>query len=396
LPAHSNLLQWLPAVSQAERTTNATGVRIRLGDQPAVAWSDTKILLQYRRGDFADPLRERFLPDNSPRLASFSLIQAMAFWQLKDYWGAMMIATKGYALVQSGARHGLVAISVQPDIFPGMSEPEYLQAPWYDWAVADLLTREWSQMVFEAEQSVGRAPASGTELEQVALLRAAGEWHALRGEWADALRCFQYCLQHNQKDSLDHTTMDYQNAAVACLKLRDEPGYLRVREEMATRFRDLDQKKVAARTLNVSIMRSLDDQTTARLQPFADRLRDTLQKQTGGYDAESALRLALFEFRRGNFTNAIDSARRSAASVSGVALPNAMIHVISAMSLHHLGNHSAVPLELAQAKNLTETGFDLEFDMWHWRDWILLRFLLQEADSLTTQPPPGERGSAPR
>jgi hypothetical protein len=79
-----------------------------------------------------------------------------------------------------------------------------------------------------------------------------------------------------------------------------------------------------------------------------------------------------------------------------MALPNAMIHVISAMSLHHLGNHSAVPLELAQAKNLTETGFDLEFDMWHWRDWILLHFLLQEADSLTTQPPLGERSSAPR
>ena len=275
-----------------------------------------------------------------------------------------------------------------------MSEPEYLQAPWYDWAVADLLTREWTQMVFEAEQSVGRAPASGAELEQVALLRAAGEWHALRGEWADALRCFQYCLQHNQKDSLDHTTMDYQNAAIACLKLGDETGYLRVREEMATRFKDLDQK-VAARTLNVGIMRSLDDQTAARLQPFAALLRDSLQKRTSGY-AENALRLALFEFRRGNFTNALDSARRSADSASRLALPNAMIHVISAMSLHHLGNHAAVPLELAQAKNLTETGFDLEYDMWHWRDWILLRFLLQEADSLTTQPPPGERSSAPR
>jgi tetratricopeptide (TPR) repeat protein len=395
LPAESTLLQWLPAASEAERKSNAKGLRIGPGDQPAVAWSDTKVLLQYRRGDFSNPSRERFLADNAPRLATFSLIQAMAFWQLKDYWGAMMIATKGYALVQSGARQGLVAISVQPDIFPGMSEPEYLQAPWYDWAGADLLTREWSQMVFEAEQAAGRTPGSGAKLEQVALLRAAGEWHALRGEWADALRCFRYCLQHNQQDSLDHSTMDYQNAAVACLKLGDEPGYLGVREEMTTRFKDPDQK-VAARTLNVGIMRSFDNQSAARLQPFADLLRDALPKQTGGYDAESVLRLALFEFRRGNFTNAIDIARRSAASVSGMALPNAMTHVISAMSLHHLGNHSEVPLELAQAKNLTETGFDLEFDMWHWRDWILLHFLLQEADSLMTQAPLSEPSAAPR
>src|SRR6185436_8772205 len=109
-----------------------------------------------------------------------------------------------------------------------------------------------------------------------------------------------------------------------------------------------------------------------------------------------ALRLALFELRRGNYTNAIDSARRTAPSVSGAALPSAMIHVISAMSLHHLGNHSAVPFELAQVKNLTETGFDLEFDMWHWRDWILLHFLHQEADSLTTQPPLPTSGVAPQ
>jgi len=114
--------------------------------------------------------------------------------------GAMMIATKSYALVQSGAHRGLVAVSLQPDIFPGMSEPDYLEAPWYDWAVAGLLTSEWSQMVFEAEQFAGRIPGSGPNLEQVALLRAAGEWHALCGEWVDALRCFQYCLQHNQQD----------------------------------------------------------------------------------------------------------------------------------------------------------------------------------------------------
>src|SRR6185369_16516357 len=127
LPAPSPILQWLAAASEMERASNATGVRIHPGDQLAVACSDTKLLLQYRRGNFSDPLRERFLPDNGPRLATFSLIQAMAFWQMKDYWGAMMIATKSYALVQSGAHRGLVAVSLQPDIFPGMSEPDYLE-----------------------------------------------------------------------------------------------------------------------------------------------------------------------------------------------------------------------------------------------------------------------------
>ena len=160
----------------------------------------------------------------------------MAAWQLKDYWGAMITWTKGYALVQAGARQGLVTLTVATEIFPGISEPDYLQAPWYDWAVADLLLREWDEMIGEAEQSVYRIPARTPSLEQVAILRAAGERHALRGEWSDALRCSQFCLESNQGDSLDHATMDYVNAAIACLELGDQNGYLRLREEMTSQL----------------------------------------------------------------------------------------------------------------------------------------------------------------
>ena len=109
------------------------------------------------------------------------------------------------------------------------------------------------------------------------------------------------------------------------------------------------------------------------------------------------IRLALFEFRRGNYTNAIEQRsphRRQRLRAWHCPMRNDSRN-LGAMSLHHLGNHSAVPLGVGlQAKNLTETGFDLEFDMWHWRDWILLHFLLQEADSLThANPPLGERSS---
>jgi hypothetical protein len=96
--------------------------------------------------------------------------------------------------------------------------------------------------------------------------------------------------------------------------------------------------------------------------------------------------LAVYEYRRGNYRNAMDAARRSVANVPGVALPNAMERVISAMALQHLGDRSAARLELEHAKNLIETGFDLEFDMWHWRDWVLVRLLLREADGLISQP----------
>lgn len=92
-------------------------------------------------------------------------------------------------------------------------------------------------------------------------------------------------------------------------------------------------------------------------------------------------------------------AHRSLPHFANIAMPNALLRVILAMSLHQLGDDSAARLELEHAKNLIETGFDLEFDMWHWRDWVLLRLLLREADGLIQQAPvtePRAPGGAPR
>ena len=174
-PAESSVLQWLAAASEVSANRSWR----RSGNAPpppqAVAWSDAKVLLGYRRGDFPDKtIRQKFLADSAPRLASFSLIQTMAAWQLKDYWGAMITWTKGYALIEAGARQGQVTFKVATQIFPGISEPDYLQAPWYDWAVADLLLRECGEMIGQAEQSVGTRHGQAPRLEDLAIMRAAG------------------------------------------------------------------------------------------------------------------------------------------------------------------------------------------------------------------------------
>jgi hypothetical protein len=380
LPADSSLLQSLTAATERDKTS---------AGHHGVAWSDAKLLFEYRRGNFADAAHERFLAESPPRLVTFSLVQAMAAWRFKDYWGAMIVATKGYAFHQAAAKQGLVTITAQPDIFPGMNEPDYLQAPWYDWAVADLLLREWEDMIAKSDQSVSREPGSVATLEQVAIVRAAGEWHALRGDWSNALQCSQYCLRSNQADSPDHASMDYVNAAIACLQLGDENGYLRVRDEMTLRFKAPDER-TADRVLSVHLMRPLDNQTAARLEPFAELLRRAVQKQSTQNDTEYSIKLAMFDYRRGNYVNAMESARRAVASIPGVAQPNAFNCIIQAMSLHQIGNRSAPELEFEHTRKLIETGFDLEFDMWHWRDWIFVRFLLHEAEALIPQAPLSE------
>ncbi len=388
LPADSNLLQWLAAAPEID----ATAIRPPGGHR--VVWSDAKMLFAYRRNDFEDAKSDRFRAETPARLTTVTLIRAMAGWQSKDYWGAMVMWARFDALAQVGARQGLVMLPVKSGIFPGLSEPDYFEGAWYDWAVADLLLREWDDMVDQAEQSVNRAPGRTPGLEELAIVRAAGEFHALRGEWAQALTCAQYCRRSSQQDSLDHATMDYLNAAIACLELGDEKTYLQLREEMAARFKDADEV-APGRCLEVGLLRPLDDRVAPTFNHFAAGLAGWSRNETNDYWA--LMLLSLHSYRQGDYARAMDLVRESLARLrDGTPLPTAELGIVSALALNQMGNHSAALSELERAEGLVRTGFDPDYDMWHWRHWVLVRLLLQEARGLMPQAPPPQAGAPPR
>ena len=387
LPASPDLLERIVAVSELDATKSgdARGVRLTASQGVTWSWSDAKALLNYRRGNFAATRHERFLADNSPGLATCWLIEAMGTWQRKDYWGAMVTWTKGYALIQAGARRGLAPLTVRAEIFPGVSDPDYLHAPWYDWAVAELLLREWNEMIREAEQSVSRRQSRAPTLPELAVARAAGEWHALRGEWSEALRCAQYCVQTNQQDTVDHATTDYVNAAIASLELGDEKTYLRLREEMATRFKNT-YEMAPWRTLEVGLVRPIDTQVSGIFENLAAGLARWSRKETN--DDRGLMLVSLHSYRKGDYTNAVALARQSLARVpDGARLPRAELSSILALSLNQQGDRSAALAELDRADSVMQTGFNLDYDVWHWRHWILVRHLLKEARGSIPQSP---------
>jgi hypothetical protein len=99
--------------------------------------------------------------------------------------------------------------------------------------------------------------------------------------------------------------------------------------------------------------------------------------------------LSLHSCRKGNHANALDLAHQSLARIpDGVQLPHAELGIISALALNQLGNPSAALSELNRAERVIQTGSNLDFDVWHWRRWVLVRLLLQEAQSLIRQMPP--------
>jgi tetratricopeptide (TPR) repeat protein len=365
----SRIRKWSEAARTRSPPDTSEGV--------AWSWSDAKALFNYRGGNNAGTQQERFFAGSTPRLATGLIIRTMGTWRLKDYWGAMVTWTKGYALVQAGARQGLVTLTVGPEIFPGVRESDFLQAPWYDWAVAELLVREWDEMIRDAEQTVSRTQSNARDLDGLAIVRAASEWHALRGEWSEALRCAEYCLRSNHQDTIDHATVDYVNAAIASLESGDEKNYLRIREEMGRRF--IDTGEVAPwRALEIGLLRPVDDSVSASFEKFATGLARWSQNQTSDY--WGFMLVSLHCYRKGDYAGAMDMTRQSLARLrDGTQLPAAELSIIRALCLNQQGNQSAALSELVRAESAIQTGFRSRLRMWHWRRWIVVRLLLQEA-----------------
>jgi hypothetical protein len=124
----------------------------------------------------------------------------------------------------------------------------------------------------------------------------------------------------------------------------------------------------------------------ATFKDFAAGLAHWSRKETNNY--WGLMLVSLHSYRLGDYDSAMDLARQSLARLrDGTRLPNAELSIILALSLDRQGNRSAALSELDQAESVIRTGLDLEYDMWHWRHWILVRLLLQEADSLIRQVP---------
>jgi hypothetical protein len=188
--------------------------------------------------------------------------------------------------------------------------------------------------------------------------------------------------------------MDYLNAAIACLELGDEQTYLRLREEMAMRFKGANEV-APIRTLEVGLLRPSDDRVAATFEQLAAGLAHWSGENTNDFWGQ--MLLSLHAYRKGNHAQALNLAHQSLARLHDRAqLPQAGLGIISALALNQLGNRSAASSELNRAESVIQTSFNVDYDVWHWRHWVLVRLLLQEARGLIPPAPLNEPGVAPR
>ncbi|HWW01157.1 MAG TPA: serine/threonine-protein kinase [Candidatus Acidoferrum sp.] len=392
LPPDPNMLQSfvLGAELVEQRFPNAK--ELRPNARHAVQWSETLALLEYRQGHFMEAIGWCYrhgMDATDARTATTSLIKAMSGWRLAGYKEAAANWNQAFELIHAKSKEGLDIGSLPSTLFPGTTED--LEGSWYDWVIADLLMRECDELFAQSERTLDSVPKSNSPSNAtiVDLVRALGEWHAVRGEWEQASSRFSQLPE-------DGGARDHFISAIIALKLGDEPGFLRVRDRTITRFNGTTEPWGYENVMQAGLLRPFDNTSVAALEPIVQFLERAVASaeplKEGTYVPASwdLTLLGLFEYRRGNYAKALNNCQRSLVTCTYLAMPAATDRVIRALCFSRLGDDASARSELDGAKSLVQSGLNIGYDRWNWPAWAFVRLLLQETDSMIPQAPPPE------
>jgi serine/threonine protein kinase len=403
LPPDPNMLQLFTIGEEAVEKRFPNDQEMRPNPLHAAEWAELLALQEYREGHFAKALVWGYRCEkypvynaNAAAVATVSLIKALSNWRSSNYQSAVVDWTVAYELIQAKSQQGLQFQSAPSALFPG--PPDDLEGPWYEWMIADLLMHECNELLAESDHTLGSGFTSNNSFSHTnesyyPLFRALGEWNAIRGEWDKARNRFTDVLQFQQPDDA-RSSGDYYHEALALLKLGDETGFVRLRETALNRFKGATNEETALYAVKIGLLLPVADPTMASLEPLVQLLGRAVTPTASITDLGAAswhlMCLGLFEYRRGNCAKAVNWCRRSLSASKYVAIPTVQNEAILAMSLHKLGDDTTARSELDKAKRLVQRGLNCGLDSWCWRDWVLARLLLQEAEGLIPQAPPPE------
>ena len=391
-PPDSNLLHSIVRLAEVGEKNFPTPEDMRPYPSRGGQWSEALALLEYRRGRFSQALDwcsrcESYPLQSGASMSTTSLIRAMSNWRSGQYQSAVVDWTEAYELIQAKSQQGL-DVGVAPSaLFPGALQPEERESSWQDWVMASLLLRECDELIAQSERSLDTLSGAKPVSEDPAKIRALGEWHAIRGEWEQARKRFEYVQQSDQGG----TAIDYLHSAVTALELGDEAGFSRLRDQALTRFKGATDAWTAEYVMKTVLLRPAGDSITAAVEPFAQILgfsassANSIKAGTTTPSSMDNMLFGLLEYRRGNYAGALDWCQRSLDAPNFIALPAATDRIIRAMSFHRLGNDAAARSELGQASSLVQGGFNIGFDQWNWREWATYHLMFREAEAMMPQ-----------
>jgi hypothetical protein len=239
----------------------------------------------------------------------------------------------------------------------------------------------------EADAIVAEVRLAEPTLEGAAVYRAVGEWHAMNYRWSQAADRFGVLLAINQLDGPDVSSLDYLELGPSLIEAGDPDRYERFRREAMQRFGGAPHP-FSDRIVKICLLTAASESVLEGLRPFVrttERLQQSAAEAGETFEAAwRALSLALYEYRRGDYTAAASWARRCLAYADGNAPRAATARAILAMASHRMGHVDGARAEIAAAYDIVETRYRGRLDrgtpvQGFWFDWAFARILLREA-----------------
>ena len=139
----------------------------------------------------------------------------------------------------------------------------------------------------DAESLMAGIRLEEATIEGAAVLRQLGAWHALRGEWAQAVLRYRQLLQVNRLDNLDIASLDFLACEAVFLEVGATNELASLRGEMIARSSGNWPVQTVARMLEGALLLPVDQATLASLQPLVDFVMSQVQPGTDESSAEN-------------------------------------------------------------------------------------------------------------
>ena len=245
----------------------------------------------------------------------------------------------------------------------------------------------------EADALIAQLPLKQAAMEGAAVFRTLGEWNAIQQRWPAAKDRFLLLEYASQADEPGYTSLDSTRTAVTIVECGTLEEYQAFCLGAIKRFASTADPIVAERAVKNCLLLPPSEALIKALDPFAQLALKSLEN----YDFSSkdvpwqtpwrCLSLALWEYRIGNFSEAIVWARHCLDYDIKQLSRISAARTILAMALYRLGETDAAHSELAHAREDIQTKFKGPLDVGgstegFWFDWLLSRILLREATAL--------------
>ena len=247
----------------------------------------------------------------------------------------------------------------------------------------------------EADLLIRDIALNESTLEGAAVFRAIGEWHALNGRWRQAADRFDVLLRINHLEGSDVSSLDYLELGPVLVELGNLQAYEEFRDKAVARFMG-KQNPFTDRIVKISLLKPAERQLLEALLPLAEfNAQAAIVAERMGDSFAAAWRsmsMALYEYRSGNFENALNWCLKSIQSPDSNDPRTATVRAILAMSQHRLGQADKARMELDRARELISSHEMAPFERGSpvngfWFDWAFARILIREAANLMEPAP---------